>query len=1034
MTHEDGPPSTAASTAAPSVESAPTALPESVSSGAPNKEQDSTGQGSAPAVLHVEGTEQPTADMQDPVDAAEVPPNDEAASPEAEAFYPAFDLAGGSLEAFAAAQIAAGLGDFDFGSTDPEDEQTEAPNGANADSNADTAMQDVEGDGNKRGLKRPHESMDEQSVHGQPSQPASRSMASQDPSATHTGPTPPAPASSTALNATLAPQAPVQPSQATSRSETPASTTLTPTASTALQRTALAKAPLPQMADGKAPASNTAPSAGTMTVTPAASRAAPATPTSTAPVSRPPTVAGPTATVAAPRPPASSASSLAPVIRPIAPPIGTMPRPMLRAAPQSRPPPPFPRPGPSHFPRPPTGAAPPFRPRPPGPALPAAALFSATPPPGAPSFAALLSTLGPQDLAMVAHAAMGLDANGNPLPGNEESHKALADAMRRLRESTSMRPPPPTIGPQPFRPRPTPPPTTTAKPKTPRKSPSASATPKPVPPKPVRPPPPPIDPEHPIDALPLNQGNPLEEKRPLIAGPKPDRAPPRPGPPPEKRFQCPKCDRAFARAYNLNTHLSTHDPDPIRSKPFPCPYPSCKGEARSFSRKHDLQRHIASTHEAEPEPLIEEQDENGDMVSTNLLSMGLGAPGRKFRCECGRAFVRRDALRRHNCEAMKALRGTSEGSTDFGADMSPSGLRSRMGLSLSGQDDFGDELDELDDMADFDAVAASLAESVAAEMRAAQAHVAARGDSDEPEEVAARKGPVPNVPSDDERMSDDDDAIKNFASEITGDLNLQLGLGADEDESPELPAPVAIPSSVQAVGNAGTAGNATVRQGDEGGLKEQPPSVAPAGPASQGREADGTSPRNVEAQPPVNVPAQNTSPRTNPQAPTADSATLPTATAVASTESDALGGDISLDDQQFEDAAAELMAQVTASMGETADDEPDEVEGSDDLIDSLDITGLIPDIPGLDDLADEEAADASVNEAQADPSTSEVAIPAVESTSTEAFAPVSAVDQKDVATSGLAQPQQHLPERIKQETDDESGPALVLPTDTSVTA
>ncbi|PWN24011.1 hypothetical protein BCV69DRAFT_232692, partial [Microstroma glucosiphilum] len=58
-----------------------------------------------------------------------------------------------------------------------------------------------------------------------------------------------------------------------------------------------------------------------------------------------------------------------------------------------------------------------------------------------------------------------------------------------------------------------------------------------------------------------------------------------------------KCDRAFARAYNLNTHFATHDPDPNRAKPFPCPYPSCKSEFRSFSRKHDLQRHIASTHE-----------------------------------------------------------------------------------------------------------------------------------------------------------------------------------------------------------------------------------------------------------------------------------------------------------------------------------------------------------------------------------------------------------------------------------------------------
>lgn len=122
----------------------------------------------------------------------------------------------------------------------------------------------------------------------------------------------------------------------------------------------------------------------------------------------------------------------------------------------------------------------------------------------------------------------------------------------------------------------------------------------------------------------------------------------------QKRFQCPKCSRAFARAYNLNTHLSTHDPDPSRAKPFPCPYKSCKAEGgRSFSRKHDLQRHVASVHEWEPEPGVNERTgevvEGGD--TGGLASLGLGAPGKKFRCEkCSRAFVRRDALRRHHCE------------------------------------------------------------------------------------------------------------------------------------------------------------------------------------------------------------------------------------------------------------------------------------------------------------------------------------------------------------------------------------------------
>lgn len=122
---------------------------------------------------------------------------------------------------------------------------------------------------------------------------------------------------------------------------------------------------------------------------------------------------------------------------------------------------------------------------------------------------------------------------------------------------------------------------------------------------------------------------------------------------PVKRFPCPKCDKAFARAYNLNTHMSTHDPDPNRAKPFACPYPSCKSEGgRSFSRKHDLQRHVASIHENEAEPGIHGDPEEvvgGD--TGGLVSLGLGTPGKKFRCgNCGRSFVRRDACHRHQCD------------------------------------------------------------------------------------------------------------------------------------------------------------------------------------------------------------------------------------------------------------------------------------------------------------------------------------------------------------------------------------------------
>lgn len=186
-------------------------------------------------------------------------------------------------------------------------------------------------------------------------------------------------------------------------------------------------------------------------------------------------------------------------------------------------------------------------------------------------------SIGSLDLQAVAQAAMGLDADGNPLPGNEESHRALAEAVKQLSAAQGI---------------------TLPNVKT-------------------------VDDSSDHDA---NGG-------------------------PVKRFQCTQCERAFARAYNLNTHLATHDPDPSRSKPFPCPYPSCKTDGgRSFSRKHDLQRHVASTHENEPEPVTSTIGENGVQQTSGLASLGLGTPGRKFRCEeCGRAFVRRDALKRHQC-------------------------------------------------------------------------------------------------------------------------------------------------------------------------------------------------------------------------------------------------------------------------------------------------------------------------------------------------------------------------------------------------
>lgn len=64
------------------------------------------------------------------------------------------------------------------------------------------------------------------------------------------------------------------------------------------------------------------------------------------------------------------------------------------------------------------------------------------------------------------------------------------------------------------------------------------------------------------------------------------------GPGPVRRFQCPQCNRAFARHFNMKQHMETHNP--MRVKPFLCEHSSC---GKRFSRKHDLLRHQTSIHQ-----------------------------------------------------------------------------------------------------------------------------------------------------------------------------------------------------------------------------------------------------------------------------------------------------------------------------------------------------------------------------------------------------------------------------------------------------
>lgn len=80
-----------------------------------------------------------------------------------------------------------------------------------------------------------------------------------------------------------------------------------------------------------------------------------------------------------------------------------------------------------------------------------------------------------------------------------------------------------------------------------------------------------------------------------------------------KTYECPICGLESKRKYNLTTHIKTHDEN--RVKEFDCI--QC---AKSFDRRHDRDRHLATVHRQE----------------------------RSFGCgHCSAHFSRRDALNRH---------------------------------------------------------------------------------------------------------------------------------------------------------------------------------------------------------------------------------------------------------------------------------------------------------------------------------------------------------------------------------------------------
>ena len=84
----------------------------------------------------------------------------------------------------------------------------------------------------------------------------------------------------------------------------------------------------------------------------------------------------------------------------------------------------------------------------------------------------------------------------------------------------------------------------------------------------------------------------------------------------QKLYPCPKCSRPFSRKFNMESHLTTHDPH--RVKPFLCDYLGC---GHRFTRKHDLKRHVNGIHKCE----------------------------KQHRCpHCEKTFARKDAWKRHS--------------------------------------------------------------------------------------------------------------------------------------------------------------------------------------------------------------------------------------------------------------------------------------------------------------------------------------------------------------------------------------------------
>ncbi|KAI9512869.1 hypothetical protein F5148DRAFT_1160483 [Russula earlei] len=111
-----------------------------------------------------------------------------------------------------------------------------------------------------------------------------------------------------------------------------------------------------------------------------------------------------------------------------------------------------------------------------------------------------------------------------------------------------------------------------------------------------------------------------------------------------RAHQCPNCNRAFARAFNLKTHLDTHNPE--RVKQYVCPHTGCK---RPFSRKHDLQRHRTAIHRDQ----ASSSSVYSDSSRISKPAVGVTTGSRVWCDKCGKSRVGRECEGGCDCNDVK---------------------------------------------------------------------------------------------------------------------------------------------------------------------------------------------------------------------------------------------------------------------------------------------------------------------------------------------------------------------------------------------